>query len=88
MPMDESEEVAPELMRLRIISVAAENWGTYLGGESELGVGLLPLPEAAEGLEGSFEAIVVVGADCRLMRRKSSRSRGSRNAIDALSGQM
>lgn len=28
---------APELMRLRIISVAALNCGTYLGGESIIG---------------------------------------------------
>jgi len=27
------DALAPELMRFKIISVAAENWGTYLGGE-------------------------------------------------------
>ena len=31
----------PELMRLRIISVAAENWGTYFGGESVMGWSVL-----------------------------------------------
>jgi hypothetical protein len=46
------------LMRLRIISVAAENCGTYLGGDSDIGVSLLPL--AAGGLEGPSDAIVLV----------------------------
>jgi hypothetical protein len=35
------EDPAPELMRFKIISVAAENWGTYLGGESVIGVSAL-----------------------------------------------
>ena len=59
MPIEERDEVAPELMRLRIISVAAENWGTYLGGESD--EGLVLLPGVAGALEGSFDAIV---GDC------------------------
>ena len=37
MPIEERPEApAPELMRLRIISVAAENWGTYLGGDESV----------------------------------------------------
>ena len=35
-PMPREVEV-PLLMRLRIISVAALNWGTYFGGESVIG---------------------------------------------------
>lgn len=31
---DKLPEPTPELMRLRIISVAALNWGTYFGGDS------------------------------------------------------
>jgi hypothetical protein len=45
MPIEDrdDEPLTPELMRLRIISVAAENCGTYLGGDSDIGVSLLPL---------------------------------------------
>lgn len=61
MPIEErdDEPATPELMRFRIISVAAENCGTYLGGESDIGVSLLPL--AAGVLEGPPDAIVLVG---------------------------
>jgi len=55
MPDREREEETPELMRLRIISVAAENWGTYRGGESLVGAGLLLA--AAGDFGGSSEAI-------------------------------
>jgi hypothetical protein len=60
MPIEERDEepLTPELMRFRIISVAAENCGTYLGGESDIGVSLLPL--AAGGLDGPPDAIVLV----------------------------
>lgn len=60
MPIEDrdDEPLTPELMRLRIISVAAENCGTYLGGDSDIGVSLLPL--AAGGLEGPSDAIVLV----------------------------
>jgi hypothetical protein len=36
-PIPREVEV-PLLMRLRIISVAALNWGTYFGGESIIGL--------------------------------------------------
>lgn len=50
MPIEERLELPvrepePDWMRFRIISVAAENWGTYLGGESLIGAS--PLPGAA-----------------------------------------
>jgi len=76
MPIEERDEepVTPELMRFKIISVAAENCGTYLGGESDIGVSLLPL--AAGGWEGSSEAIVLMlrslsGRACCLRRSLS-----------------
>ena len=56
----EREEVAPELMRLRIISVAAENCGTYFGGESVIGLSLVL--GAAGDLGGCSDAIVAVDA--------------------------
>jgi hypothetical protein len=47
-PIEERfEDPRPEFMRLRIISVAALNCGTYLGGESVM--------------EISFEVVEVVG---------------------------
>jgi hypothetical protein len=60
MPIEEREDdpLTPELMRFKIISVAAENCGTYLGGESDIGVSLLPL--AVGGLEGPSDAIVLL----------------------------
>lgn len=66
MPIEERDEepVTPELMRFKIISVAAENCGTYLGGESDIGVSLLPL--AAGGWEGSSDAIVDVAIALRM----------------------
>jgi hypothetical protein len=64
MPIEERDaEPAPELMRFRIISVAAENCGTYLGGESDIGVSLLPL--AAGVLGGPPDAIVVLKINLR-----------------------
>jgi hypothetical protein len=54
----EPEAEAPELMRLRIISVAAKNCGTYLGGESDTGAS--PMPLAAGGLKGPPESIATL----------------------------
>jgi hypothetical protein len=56
MPIEERPVApAPELMRLRIISVAAENWGTYLGGEGSVMVVSVvlacPVGVLAAGLE-------------------------------------
>jgi hypothetical protein len=63
-PREERFEVlaptpAPELMRLRIISVAALNWGTYFGGDSFMGVSLDVEGAGVLGL-GGCDAIVKV----------------------------
>ena len=44
------DALAPELMRFSIISVAAENWGTYLGGE--VLAGAVEEPVAGVGTAG------------------------------------
>jgi hypothetical protein len=88
MPIEErEEEPAPELMRFKIISVAAENWGTYLGGESDIGVSLLP--PAAGVLGGPPDAIVDAGNGARVMdwvrlRRSLSMLQQNMTAIDTL----
>ncbi len=57
MPIEEKEAVAPDFIRSRIISVVAENWGRYLGGESFMGASLLPGAVGVCG--GPLDAILV-----------------------------
>lgn len=51
-----AREPEPDWIRLRIISVAAENWGTYLGGESVIVVS--PVPGAPGLLGGDASAML------------------------------
>jgi hypothetical protein len=54
---DKLEDPAPELMRLRIISVAALNCGTYLGVESAIRASLEVVAAGALELEAGASIV-------------------------------